>query len=614
MTRTISILTGLLLGMVAATSLSAQPFKETLKLPGNINVTVRCESPDGWHFSVSSAEEQEGSRTVKVSIDRNASATPPVFTIRVEAPQLDIHNFWTACTDDPFLKADWGGKYNSQIASSLPVYSFFNSNDENRLTMAVDEPFRLVKLKAGIREENSLAIAEYSFFTVPEAPLSSYSVTLRLDSRKVFWSEPISSASQWISDSKGFVPCRVPEAAFDPLYSSWYQFHQNVTADQIEAEAALAAQMGMKTIIIDDGWQTDDNHRGYAYCGEWKVAGNKFPDMPAHVKRVQDLGIKYMMWYSVPFVGINSSSYDTFKDKFLHSKYDGKVGILDPRFPEVREFLVGKYETALKEWNLDGFKLDFIDSFELEGPDRAAAENYAGRDIKSLQEAVDVLMKTVTARLQAIKPDILIEFRQRYIGPAIRQYGNMFRATDCPGNMKANRVRIADLRLTSGQTAVHADMLEWNKAETPQVAARNIINSIFGVVQYSVMLRDIPGEHRDVIRNWLNFSLEHRGALLKGGFRPHHKECGYPVIEAWDDNETIIGLYQDNAAAEIKVFSGRKVYVLNATGRDSVILDLKAKPRKACVVDAFGNSRKTKTPTKGLVRIEVPDGGYLILE
>ena len=36
---------------------------------------------------------------------------------------------------------------------------------------------------------------------------------------------------------------------------------------------------------------------------------------------------------------------------------------LDPRYKKVREYLSNLYESAVKEWDLDGLKLDFIDSF-----------------------------------------------------------------------------------------------------------------------------------------------------------------------------------------------------------------------------------------------------------
>ena len=149
-----------------------------------------------------------------------------------------------------------------------------------------------------------------------------------------------------------------------------------------------------------------------------------------------------------------------------------------------------RYEKAVRKWDIDGLKLDFIGRFALvDGVvDPAVAEDFAGRDIKSIPLAVDAMLSDVVLRLKAVKPDILVEFRQPYVGPGIRRFGNMLRATDCPLSMVENRTRIARLRLTSGRTAVHSDMLEWHFDETAESAARCILNAIFGVVQYSMHL------------------------------------------------------------------------------------------------------------------------------
>ena len=239
----------------------------------------------------------------------------------------------------------------------------------------------------------------------------------------------------------------------------------------------------MKGIIVDDGWQTDDNKRGYAFCGDWEISRRRFPDMPAHVAKIHELGMKYVVWFSVPFVGEHSKAYERFKGKYLYESKRLNTAVLDPRFPEVREYLINIYENAMREWGIDGFKLDFIDTMHFDGEDPAVAENYAGRDIKCLPEAVDLLLSDTMRRLRAIKPDVLIEFRQSYIGPAIRKYGNMFRASDCPADVLSNRLRTLDLRLTTGTTAVHSDMLEWNCAESAEVAALQLLNILFSVPQ-----------------------------------------------------------------------------------------------------------------------------------
>ena len=533
-------------------------------------IVIVSDNPGEWKFSAS-VETEGGKEIVSIVMDAPQPCAPARFNVYFTFPQKGVFNTWTSDVScgthlDPF----WGGSNNSSaLAFRMPLYEYFDDNDTNRLTIACSESFRRVEAALGVMEEGCDICSELRFFREAEAPMSHYETKIMLDGRRVFWGKTIQDGVKWMMEEKGLQALEAPEAAFEPLYSTWYQFHQNVTDKAVAEECKLAAELGMKTVILDDGWQTEDGNRGYAFCGDWKPTPKKFPDMASHVAAVHKLGMKYMIWYSVPYVGFNSEAYAKFEGKYLYNEHGMGCSILDPRFPEVREHLVNLYVNALKDWNLDGFKLDFIDSFGLRGEDPAVKENYAGRDIMNVNEAVNVLMKEVSSALKAIKPDILLEFRQQYIGPAIRQYGNMFRAADCPGNAKDNRMRIASLRLTSGMTAVHSDMIEWNLKETPENVGRAIINAIFGVIQYSAMLRDIPQEHLEVMQKWIAFADEHRETLLQSEFHPHHPELGYPVIEAESDTERIVAVYQDNVVVEAAP-RGKRLYILNASGSDSI--------------------------------------------
>ncbi len=535
-------------------------------------IVIVSDNPGDWKFTAS-LETDGGKEIISISMDAPTEAPPAKFNVYFTFPQKGVFNFWS-----PDLKCGthlgpfWGNiNASSSLAYRMPLYEYFDDNNKNCLTIACSEVLRKVDVVRGVMEEGCAICSELRFFRESEAPAKHYETKILLDKRPVFWSESILEASDWMAQVNGYEAFPVNDSAFEPLYSSWYQFHQDVNAEAIEEECRIAAGLGMKTVILDDGWQTTDGNRGYAFCGDWKPTPKKFPDMASHVAAVQKLGMKYMIWYSVPYVGFNSEAYAKFKGKYLYNEHGMGCSVLDPRFPEVRKHLVDLYVNALKDWNLDGFKLDFIDSFRFHGEDPAVKENYAGRDIMNLSEAVNVLMKEVSSALKAIKPEILIEFRQQYIGPAIRQYGNMFRAADCPGNAKDNRMRIASLRLTSGSTAVHSDMLEWNISETPENVGRAIINSIFGVVQYSTMLRTIPQEQLDVMRKWMKFASDHRETLLKSEFRPHHPELGNPVIEAESDKELIIAVYHDNAVIDVPR-RGKSVYILNASGSDSIVV------------------------------------------
>ena len=588
-------------------SANAMAFSTVVKTKSVGDVTISSKD-SAWKVEAKVASKGD---IEEITIEMTAAepTVPSLLKVEIMTPQLDAHHLWHSNRNNRTLL--WDSNYSSALAFTMPLYSFTNGNNLNRLTIATSEAKRNVKARVGFREEEAMLISHFSFFTETEAPISYYKTSILLDKREIFWADAVREGVAWIESKNDFKVCRVPEAAFEPLYSTWYQFHQQITDKEIEAECREAVKLGMKTIIVDDGWQTADNNRGYAYCGDWKVAPVRIKDMAAHVKRVQDMGMKYMLWYSVPFIGRYSEAYSRFEGKFLYMR-NKNVGVLDPRFPEVREYLYTTYEKALKEWNLDGFKLDFIDSFRIKGTDPAIAQNYAGRDIKSVPEAVDRLMKDILSHLQAIKPDILIEFRQNYIGPAIRQYGNMFRASDCPGDMQINRMRIANLRLTSGTTAVHADMLEWNINEKPEVAARHILSALYGVVQYSVMLRDIPKGQFDMVKHWIDFSQKHRQTLLHSDFRPYHPENCFPILEAESKKERIITVYQEGVMVEAGA-PDRDIYIINAMGEEKPVVELQKTPRKVEYFDTYGNVVKGAKLVAGLQRAEIPVSGYVKL-
>ena len=141
----------------------------------------------------------------------------------------------------------------------------------------------------------------------------------------------------------------------------------------------------------------------------------------------------------------------------------------------MREFLIETYESALREWDLDGFKLDFVDSFG------ASRETGGGRDHDGVPEAVDRLLEDTIERLRRIKPDVMVEFRQSYVGPLMRKYGNMFRAMDCPNDAVENRMHTLDIRLLCEDTAAHSDMLMWHAEDPVHSAALQLVNVLFSV-------------------------------------------------------------------------------------------------------------------------------------
>ena len=105
--------------------------------------------------------------------------------------------------------------------------------------------------------------------------------------------------------------------------------------------------------------------------------------------------MKCMIWYSVPFMGEYSAMWNSFKDMLLHYDPVLHTGILDPRYPQVRSYLISTYQQAARSWGLDGFKLDFIDSFR-SYPDTPSYQE--AMDFHEIQDAVYCLMLESTGR------------------------------------------------------------------------------------------------------------------------------------------------------------------------------------------------------------------------
>jgi alpha-galactosidase len=575
-------------------------------------VTLMCRERNGWNVKFSREKSADGVEYAVVEMNRKTPDAPAAFDLSFNFPKRDIVGMWRPDATVSGFPMYWNIHNLPTIREFsftyfLPLLSCMGSGGQNRVTFAVSESSEPVLVKGGIREENNCLYFSFHLYDRKISERTNFIAKLRIDTRDVFWSDAVIEASQWMTDSSGKEIANVPDDAFEPLYSTWYNFHQDVYQDEIERECALASKMGMKTIIVDDGWQTDDTNRGYAYCGDWKISTKRFPDFKAHVKRVQAMGMKYMLWYSVPFVGDASDVKKRFRGKFLRHDKVLKTNVLDPRFPDVREYLISIYENAVREWDIDGLKLDFIARFK--GPSIPKGKSLNGRDYRSVTKATERLLSDIYKRLSAIKKDILIEYRQPYVGPSIRSGANMLRVGDCPADMQVNRLGIVNLRLTSGKTAVHSDMLEWHPTDTPEAAAKNVLSVIFSTVQYSMKLANLDKRHVDMIAHWSRFGKEHMEALQRGRFRAYHPELAYPLLEGEGKRERIFGVY----ASEIAVKTGtldKKVFVLNSTDATSLVVEI---PSSAKVVsyDTYGRKVESKDFVAGIYRMSVPASGYL---
>lgn len=504
---------------------------------------------------------------VDVKMKQNEFAVPDEFSVKWRISASDSCGVWNSFTRNHSIRPDWGMvDAISRLASGMPIEQITSFDEKNKICVSLSDVDVPSKISMGYCEETAEIICEAVFFTLPTNAVKDYSAKIRIDMRKIPFYDSIYETVSWWENECGYNSVFVPDSAKMPMDSLWYSFHQELKRDEILEECRLSKELGMETVIIDDGWQTDDNNRGYAFCGDWNVAEGKMGNMAELIEEIHRIGQKVILWYSVPFVGLYSQKYEEFKDYLLDKSGNEKdFWALDPRYKTVREYLCGIYKKAVKEWKLDGLKLDFIDSFVLKGK---SLEYDANRDFQSLEDALHALMSEIKTELTAINSDILIEFRQSYVGPSIRKYGNMLRVGDCPGDILANRSQIVNLRMTSGKTAVHSDMIMWSEADTTENAALQFSNVIFSVPQISMLIKNLPEDHVEMLRFYISFWKEYRHVLIDGKLSAKNPENDYSQAQSTLDDTAVVAVYTNNIVDIIS----EKTIIVNASVFNSVIV------------------------------------------
>ena len=567
------------------------------------------QSTDGFEVSLQEQQIQERIKIVHLVADTKGAAQKLQLTINWQIPNIGIHSTWSPTNyKNKEIVPDWGSFETSCAMSSAPVFSDVSYDDKNKQTIACSDAKNTVQMHTGVIEENGELDCVVKIHV--DYSVSHYEVDIRIDSRNIPFYEAIHDVRTWWETYDGYMPAKVPELAYFPVYSTWYSFHQNVDVEKILAECRCFAELGCKTIIVDDGWQTDNTERGYDYCGDWCPTHTKVPDMKAFVDAVHNIGMKFMLWYSVPYVGAYSKVYARFKDKMLcrREEDDGQTYVVDPRYPEIREYLIGLYKKAVLDWGLDGFKLDFVDSFKQSDVVKE------GMDYVSVYDAVDRLLKDVIKALQDIKPDILIEFRQSYMGPLMRTFGNMIRSFDCPNDSWSNGMNTLALRMTCGETAVHSDMVMWNTNEPVELAAFQLTRTLFSVPQISLRHDNMTKEHMDMVKRYLNLWSDYRETVLFGKMLYKGYANNYLYVSARDERKQVGAIFAGQIAYIDQLTD--EIILFNSSMDDKVLLNVKSIGQYICrVYDCCGNElRREKINLENMMLINhVPINGTITL-
>ena len=558
------------------------------------------------HIEITSIDERDGISLYRIRFDWNEACSPKTIKLSYALPCVDCYACWDPIGKLRFLPFGRKQDTESQLGDGMPLKGVLSRRGNNSHLIAIADVKSPIRQSIRATPLGGMLEVSIDFFTMLTGPMEHYETLLRVDRRSIPFYQALYDARAWF-ESLGYPNAYVPESATFPMYSTWYSYGQNITEEDVLRECEVAARLGMKAVIIDDGWQTDDTSTIYGYCGDWKPVPHKFSDMKTLSDRIHALGMKVMLWFSVPFMGRYAENYEKFAGMYLRYHENLECSVFDPRYKRVRDFLVGLYADAVEKWGLDGLKLDFIDRFKTNG------EWNENMDFVSVEDAVQQLLKDISSKLREINPEVLIEFRQPYFGPVISAYGNMMRVWDCPLDPVMNRTQTINLRLVSGKCAVHSDMIYWSREERPECVALQLWGTIFSVPQISARLHEITSEQKAVLDRYLSFWNTHRATLTEGRLCVKFTENGYGYAEASYEKETV-AILSAGTVLEPRMET-TNFYGINLTDSEAIILKGFADIPLFCTVyDCKGDVTETANITETLAEVHVPMGGMIELK
>jgi len=507
--------------------------------------------------------------------------------------QLDraVHNSW-----------EWGVQ--TAYMKGAPIISYFRSDDTNRLTAALSDSFTSWHFKTGVND-NTKKLEHRCIANL--GVCREYSVKLLIDCSQQPYYDTVRNVANWWAELHGKM--NLPESAYDPVYSTWYAYQREIFADELVEQCKMAYDLGMRTIIVDDGWATPLNTDHYNDSGDWKATSDKFPDMKKFVDDVHAIGMKVILWVAPALAGFASNAAKTYAGKFLIKSDKALNYVLDIRYPEIRKNLCNSFQEIVENYGVDGLKIDFIDV--ISGEDKEIGD---GRDVVSVSEAVKLLVEEINQMLVKINPDILVEYRQDYTGPEVAKTANIMRATDCPQDYLANRVDTVDLRLHTS-AAIHSDMIQFNENESVEVSALQFTNILFSTPQVSVRFDEISKEQTQMIKFWVEFMSKKRDLLQKSHLSPHRCDAEYSYITASNDTEQLTALYSERLLIleEEKEVS----YIINAVDRGRIYIGSdEIRNISYTIVDCMGNEISNgKSVLCGKPEpFEIPFNGMMIIK
>ncbi len=354
-------------------------------------------------------------------------------------------------------------------------------------------------------------------------------------------------------------------AAWNPTWCTWTAACSFKMDDRrILENARVARDLGVRTVIIDDGWfgvGLDDDH-GVLNVGDYYPDPVKFPDPVKLVDQLHELGLKVLLWHAPLCVALTSQAYARMRHLLIHQNGHEFVSVngmamLCPSSPEVRQYVTDETVRLMRTWGVDGLKADLYNCLPVGSCD---SEQHS-HDIPDGVDAVEAVMAAQWQAARSVKAEALIELKQDYGNVRLGRHGTMVRAGDTAYDVDTNSRRCFYLQAYA--PCVHNDYFVTSDRAEPRAVALAMIRMLTaGVPTFGNDMETLPERLRNVMRAWMVF-YNSNVAMFRRSREPQTND-----LSCWQGGDAecawVSAIWQ---CREVCLPASKKVFLLNGTGR-----------------------------------------------